>query len=418
MSWEEILKQLWQSFETWLKPATDWIQGKPLYALVSILANVIQVGAFIFTVFTLRQSRKKEREEKILKEQQIQTNKAIQEQLSLYEEMFKKTKIAVKLEEELEANLSSIREKIQKAELEIENQNLSIQERERIKNEKEEAIKQLEEERNKILAQKMQDIKHFEERLQKIVATAQNEALREVIKKRLEMLQRELNEINELKTQYQVKDDELDLPEDVKADLKTSFRELVPAPKEDFPQSYLMQMVLIILLMFILPFPADNFILIVAIVPIYFLIIDAVKYLKFEKITWSLQKGYKLLLFITLYALWLGIFSWLHNLLQPFISQAYEFIAKVIGVSTTASNATPPVTGCTDDSYPCLSNVVPSTSYSIYFVLLIKMAKIALDIAPYGLPLITSLSGYFSAIKPIRRKIVELEKVNEQNEID
>lgn len=408
MSWEEIWEQLWQSFETWLQPATDWIQGKPLYALVSILANIIQVGAFIFAVITLRQSRKKEREEKTLREQQLQTNKAIQEQLSIYEEMFKKTKIAVKLEEELEGNLVGIREKIQKAELEIENQNLSIQERERIKNEKEEAIRQLEDERKKILAQKLQDIKHFEERLQNIVATAQNEALREVIKKRLEMLQRELNEINELKTQYQVKDDELDLPEDVKEDLKTSFRELIPAPKEDFPQSYLMQMVLIVLMIFILPFPADYFILIVAIVPIYLLVIEAVKYLKNEKITWSLQKGYKLLLFVTLYALWFGIFSWLHGLLQPFIDQAYEFIATVFNVSATASN-TIPTTGCTDDSYSCLPSA-SSMSYSIYFILLMKISKIALDMAPYGLPLLFSAIGYVRAIKPIREKMLEFEK--------
>jgi hypothetical protein len=261
--------------------------------------------------------------------------------------MFRKTKIAARLEEELEGEISVIREKIQKADEEIEQRNLSIQEREQIQAEKDQAIKQLEEERKKLLAQKVQDIKHFEERLQQVVATAQNEALREVIKKRLEMLKHEFEEINNLKSEYEITDSELDLPEDVKADLKISFRELVPPKKEDFPQPYLLQMFFLTLIIFLLPFPVDTFILLLSIVPIFFFVIDGVKYLKNEKLMWSFKNGYRILLFITLYTLWVGIFSWIHSILQPFISQAYDFINQVV--------STPPqqmgvVTGCVNRS--------------------------------------------------------------------
>jgi hypothetical protein len=398
MNWEQI----WQSFENWLKPATDLVQAKPLYALLSILANIIQVGAFVYTVMTLRQSRKKEKEERALKEKQIQSNSKVEEQLFVYEEMFRKTKIAAKLEEELEGEISVIREKIQKADIEIDQRNLSIQERERIQSEKDQAIKQLEDERKKLLAQKVQDIKHFEERLQQVVAAAQNEALREVIKKRLEMLKRELDEINKLKAEYEVTDISLDLPEDVKSDLKTSFRELVPPKKEDFPQSYLLQMFFLILIIFFLPSPVDTFILLILLVPIFFLVIDGVKYLKNEKLTRSFKLGYRLILFITLYSLWVGIFSWIHSILQPFITQAYDFIVKAINSPQSSTF----VTGCTDDFFNCLKS---AQTYAIPFVLWMKAAKIALDIAPFALPLFTAILGYLGAIKPIRKKILEIE---------
>lgn len=407
MDWQQI----WSEFENWLKPATDLVQQKPLYALISILANIIQVGAFLYAILTLRRSNKREKEERELKEQQLQVNRKIEEQLSIYQEMFKKTKIAAKIEEELEESLTTIQEKIRISDEEIKRQDISIQEREKLKAEKELAIKQLEEERKKLLAQKTQDIRHFEERLKQVVATAQNEALREIIKKRLEAIEREVSEIENLKSEYQLKDKELNLPDEVKTDLQESFRNFVPVKKkaDGLPQSYLLQIVILVLLVYLLPSPVDTIILLISLVPLFAILVDLVKQLKNERLNWRFQRSYKILLFLSLYALWFSLFAWLYSILKPFVNQAYAYISNVL--SSPQDTIPVPISGGSSDSF----SYTTTNPYSEIFILWINIVKTALDLSPYVLPFLFSIIDYVRKLKPIKQKILDLQ--NSESEL-
>lgn len=388
MDWGEI----WRAIQEWLEPVIDWAGHNPIYALIAILTTIGEFIGLVVAAFSLRRSRRTEREERAFKEEQIKLNREISNKLSRYEELFGDLDISRQLKQ-----LCAEREaRIAKADRTLGQLNLSIEERERIKAQREDDLKQLEEEKKAFLAQKEEDVRQIEERLKQVVATAQNEALRETIKKRLQVLERELSEIEALKQEYTITDEDLDLPKDVKDNLKQSLRELVPQKQEILPQPYVLQIFFLTLLVFLLPYPIDTLVLLISAVPVFMFVIDAIKYLKDERLNWVLRKGYKPLVFLTLYALWVSVLSWLMNILAPFIDQAYEYIYRVLGTPQDP----PLVTGLTDDL-----GVGLYSAYSAMLLALIRLAKFGLDVAPYVLPVLLSAVNYFRIRKPISEKI-------------
>lgn len=389
MDWNGIL----QTVEKWLREMIRWFDENPIYLFFAALWPVGELIALVRSEMSLRKSKRQEREERALKEEQMNLNREISDKLSRYEELFGDLDI----NRQLKQLLAERETKIQEADQALEQLDLSIDERERIKAQREDDLRSLEEEKRAFLAQKEEDIRKVEARLQQVVATAQNEALRETIKKRLLGLERELSEIEALKQEYALTDDALDLPQDVKDSLKQSLYELVPQRQEILPQPYVIQVFFLVLLILVLPNPIDNLILIISVVPIFIFVVDAVKYLKSERLNGTFIKWYRILTFLTLYTLSLGIFTWLRYILDPLLDRLYETINQALHMAQGSQF----VTGLSDDIVAWFQPTVWTAS-----VVWIKLAKFGLDIAQYILAFVFSIVDYSRVIKPISKKVL------------
>jgi hypothetical protein len=393
VNWGEI----WQAIRDFAMSLADWFDQNPIYALVAIAATIGEFIGLVLTIPSLRRSRRRELEEQRLKEEQIRLNEEISDKLSYYEELFNE----IDVNRQLKHRIAQRKARITKADNELRRLDLSIEERERLRAEKEKALEQLEEEEKKLLEQKERDITRVEKRLKQVVATAQNEALRETIKKRLEMLERELSEIEDLKQAYNIEDENLDLPSEVKEDLKNSLHELVPERQEFLPRPYVIQIFFLALLVFLLPHPIDNVVLVMFAVPVFAFVVDAAKHLKNDRLNSLISKWADLLAILTLYALWIGILAWLRRLVDPFLDEAYEYISQALA-SPEPQQVAPLVTGLSEDPI--------TREYPVYLAAskeLLRLARFGLNTAHYFIAVALSMMSYLRVKKPLRRKITE-----------
>jgi len=79
---------LGRQYKNGLRPATIWVQNNPIYALIAILTTIGEFIGLNVAVFSLRGSRRREREERMLKEEQVKLNREISDKLSGYKELF------------------------------------------------------------------------------------------------------------------------------------------------------------------------------------------------------------------------------------------------------------------------------------------------------------------------------------------
>lgn len=387
------INQIWSTILQWLKPITDWLESDPMYILISAIANIGGAVTIIIALATARKARKEQREERKFKEEQLKLNREINAQLSQYKELFGDLEINSQLKQLIVQRENSIKA----ADEQLSRLDLSIDERNEILARKQEDIQQLENEKNRILSQREDDLKIFQERLNLIIATAQNEALRETIKKRLEVLQRELSEIEMLKKDYELADSRLELPNDVKNSLLESLQDFVPPRKEHISQPHLFRVFFLALLVFLLPYPVDYIVLIVASVPLLLFVLDSIQYMENSRIQLFAIKGYKILTFITLYALWVSVISWLKDLVNPFINQIFSNLEYSIYNSQYSQF------GGGSDNSSFYQQISPSITIEM-----INVLRFIVRIAPYILALLVSGLDYFRVIKPISKKVVEI----------
>jgi len=379
----------------WAKVVEFWNSGEkyPVFFWFAVVVNFL-------TVLWWFKERRQKRGEQALKEQQIKLNHEISEKLSRYQELFGELDINKQLKQLLVERQARINE----ADKALSQLNLTLEERNQLLAERKDAIERLDEEQKKILAEKQDDLKRLEERLKQVVATAQNEALRETIKKRLQILEREINEVEALKAEYDLTDETLDLPTEVKANLKQSLHKFVPLKQELSSQAHLLQIALLAIFVFLLPYPLDRLVLLISAIPLFLFVIDLIRQLNHHRLQWLTLKSYRVVIFLTLYVLWFSIISWIKGLLSPFTSEALAYAEQTLKHYNLTSILP---AGGSDD--PAIA-IPPSTSTPPAVNTWMRTIQLAVDIAPYILSLITASLDYFRVVKPVRAKIASLQE--------
>lgn len=365
-----------------VKDFFEWLQRNPYLGVLIILSSII--ANFIAINDSFSQRRKSKEEKKLYEE--------IKTRLSQYEYLFGE----IEVDKKFKKSISEKKEQLEEVSKDVEEQR-------KIKDE-------IEQEKQQVLKEKEQELRSLEDRLKQVVATAQNEALRQTIERRLLVIQQELSEIQELKEQYVLTDTQLDIPENIKANLTQTLREFLPENKARFPQSFIFQTVVLLTLVLLLPWPLDNVVLLISAFTLFSLILQAVILFNNDRLEMIVLKNYKWIVGITLYSLWKGVIDWLLNTFQidTLFSMTYSMLAS-LSVKYSPHFVNIPSGG--SDAVFTNSYVIGNQFLSYFYAILSMIFRYG----GYILPLLVTISHYRKVIKPIKDRVNEVELNVEQN---